>query len=312
MAPLFVEAPDGLGIRLPRSGFKASGQGAAEAQNERGFVVRGGQAFAWTVERIRETDDGLLLIGQAFHGWSVDERLAEGIDGAKKLEYFVIMAKALATLAAVDNLPSPLRSAGVLLSQEGDVLILPPRLVARALTGLDPAEAGSTLVDLRSPLEGKGEASFFLAQLLYRSLSGKRAFAPAAPGRESPSASEEFVPLALLLPGLDGELSDLVDRVLAGATPIGPSDWIAILGSAGERGFFRGLSGDDIRLFETRRQAVERAISRRSSRRTFFRKRGSLLVGVAVVTLAVGIFTGSILAGRSGRPDLSSLSPPAL
>lgn len=307
-----------LAIRVGGGASRPSGQALSSLLGARGCMVRHGRVEAWRAEGAAETETGVFLYGPAFEGRGLDDASeppndpAGGVDAA--FDSLLAAASGLVLAAGQDMLPRGLVAEGVLLGEGGDILILPPEPILRAMKAAENDTRKHAPGFPRSPRAetSDAEAAFLLAQLIYRAASGESAYAPGGTaageaGREL--ASGGFVPLALRSPRLDAELAELVDATLAEPGPESLGRLRDALAAARGRGWLRSLTAAEEEAASRRLAAARAALDARRRRETFVRKRGGILIGaaVAVVLLLVGALT--VADARRGKPDYSALSP---
>ena len=304
-----------LALRLSSGAVKGSGSALAAAMSEEGFLVPSGVARAviWKFDGIAQDGEGVFLFGPSFEGLSLDD--AGGIRDGMPLLF--IVARALASLASEGKLPRSLVSSGVLVSTakdadgSGSVLILPPAAVAKALSARGPEARAAAASRLASPLsKGPGaDASFVLAQAAYRIATGKSAFDREAAEPGSLAGTRRYSTAAeLAAPRLDRSLAALIDKALDDPNRVGLGDWVEALGGAASA-WERKLSADEEAELGRRRVSVESEKAKALKRDAFFRKRGGLLVVVAVALLLVGFAVADFARAQRGKPDYSALPP---
>jgi hypothetical protein len=312
---------DKLALLFPAGALKGAGAALAAAMNEGGFLVRpdsagavgGGSVVAhWRFENLIQEGEGALLLGPDFAGRSIDE--AEGV--MEGMPLLLATARALAALVAEGALPRGIVSSGILVALPGAgeeaVLVLPPTAVARALSARGPDARSKAVARLASPLAtgAEADASFLLAQAAYRYATGKNAFEreAAEPGSAAGSARYSAA-AALAAPRLDPALASLVDLALADPNGVPLSSWVASLEAAAASGWEHELSAADEAESSRRRAAYEAVSLKKRARADFFRKRGGILIAIAVALAAIAFVAGDMIRAQRDKPDFSALPP---
>ena len=147
---IFAREPGRLGIRIPRSAWKAAGHSASAAMRQKGILVSQGQLSEWVADDQHQVDDEVVCSGPGFDGFSLEELLHAGLDETTMIQRLAAVARILSRLDHETSLPANLpaglpagiQSAGILVSASGDVLILPPALVSRAAARTRKSEIG--------------------------------------------------------------------------------------------------------------------------------------------------------------------------
>lgn len=301
---IFVREPGRLGIRIPRSAWKAAGHSASTAMRQKGTLVSQGQLSDWVVDDMRQVDDELICYGPGFDGLSLEELFNKGLDEATLLQRLAAAARALHRLET--SLPSGIQSAGILVAADGDVLVLPPALVSRAAartqSGEGPTPESNPAIAASVLLAGT------LRRLYLSKVSVDTDSASKAGDRRK---GDPFVPLGLIAPSLYPKLAILADRAMDQITS-SPSlaDWARAYDEAGKNKYQRKLSTEELANLELQLKAAETKVGKRLSRKRFITKRGGFLAALAIT--AVVIASIAIFDRPPPGPDLSELGPEAL
>jgi hypothetical protein len=311
-----VEGERKLALGFPAGSFKGAGSALADGLREEGRLVSLGSSTPWRFESIHQDESGAYLVGPDFEGPSLDEAFASASSPDVFLERLLSLSKALSLLVAEDSLPRGLISPGILLSPPGEdscaTLLLPPNTAAKALVSRGPEARADALARLISPRSDcpEADASFLLAQAAYRALAGQGAYQREAADASAVSPSRRYtISTALVSPRLDGALSSLIDTALDDPKSVPLDSWIAALEAARAAGWFRAIDPDEEASLRRQREAVEAEAEKRRRRSEFLRKKGGILIGVAIGLAAVGIFAGSMIRSQKDKPDYSWLSP---
>jgi hypothetical protein len=297
-----------LAIRFPRAALRGAGAAMSSALTEEGRLVpERGSSVPWRFESVLQDEEGALILGPDFLGRSLDE--ARGIEEGMPL--LLRVARALAALAADSTLPRGIVSSGLLVSDRGDVLALPPNAIAKALSASGAESRAAAVARVKSPLStgSEADASFLLAQATYRIASGKNPFErEAGEAGGTAGTGQGRVPTGLAAPQLDLRLAGLVDRTLADPTSVRLSEWLAALEAAAEA-WKRELSSAEAAELGERRVAFEAGALAAARRATFFRKKGGILIAAAVAAVALALIGGDIARADRDKPNFSILAP---
>ena len=305
---IFAREPGRLGIRIPRSAWKAAGHSASTAMRQKGILVSQGQLADWIAADTRQVDDEVICYGPGFDGSSLEELLHSGLGEEKRLQRLAAAARALNQLDSQTILPADIQSAGILVSADGDVLILPPALISRAAartrTGERPTPEDNPAI----------AASAILAGILRRIFQPQVASNPDMPDDSETSLrrkGDPFVPLGLIAPHLDPKLATLADRAMDQNTG-SPflDDWARAFDEAGKNKYFRKIADDEIACKAQQRQAIETKVARKLAFKRFVTKRSGLLTSLAIAVVVIA--TIAIFDRPAPGPDLSELDPEAL
>jgi hypothetical protein len=276
-----------------------------------GWRVGGGAITRWALEGVTEFEGATWLYGPHAAGISLEKTLAGPI-----AEALPLLARLVAALAALmrNGIPLfPLQADAVLFCDDGDVLFLPPAVVReiRDLTAFSATR--DTYESLNHPdLEGEPLASFSIAVMLYRLLTGRFPFT----GESAEEIHERARKLAVVppdafAPTLAPEISAAVMEGLGrqGTAPPSIEEWDRRLSDWQGREFSRAVSPA---LAEKARQAAGslRAGSEKVfRRRVFWEKHWKTAVIAAAAAIVLAALLGSIL-GSALRPRITRGFPP--
>ncbi len=299
----------GISLVFPRSSIKGMAGAMAASLTEEGSRVSASlHREVWRFESIEDRGDTTRLSGPRFEGRLLDSAgsLEEGLDLVRSA------ARALEFLSREGHLQRGLVSTGILIGQDGGVLVLPAGPVARALAAAGPEEraaAAARLVHPRST-SAESDAVFLLAQAAYKFASGRAPYPrEAAEVSSSAPPTPPVLSAKLAAPRLKPELVSLIDRSLAEPASVNLLEWRVALDEAAERGWLRNLTPDEgTELARLREETIQKA-QRKDAVSTFFRKYGLMLGGIAVGAALLALITVSTIRARNDGPNLSSFSP---
>jgi hypothetical protein len=299
-----------LALRLPAGALKGAGSVLAAAMSEEGRLVPPGaeESRPWNFETLVQDESGALLVGPSFDGGSLDE--AKGL--ADGMPLLLLVARALRKLSDASLLPRALVSPGLLASASGEVLLLPPLATAKSLASSGAEARARAAARLSSSLSNgpEADASFTLAQAAYRLAIGSGAFEEMAaePGTVA-VPSHRAIAASLAAPSLDHGLAAAIDGALADPRRVSLGAWVAALEAAAGRGWEREISVEEAGELDRRRDLALAEDRSRRKRASFWRRRGGLVVAVAVAVVAIGLVAGDILRAQNDKPDYSWLTP---
>jgi hypothetical protein len=321
---IFARETGRLGIRIPRSAWKAAGHSASVAMRQKGTLIHQGQFSDWVADDLRQVEDEVICLGPGFEGLSLEELLEAKLDRTILLQRLASVARALHRLDHESILPVGIQSAGILVAANGDVLVLPPALItraaARARKGEGPGPESQPAIAASIILAGILRRIFLhqaerntgsTNEAAMNSGSNNNAVEIASADTEDRRKGDPFVPLGLIAPRLEPGLATLADRGMEQpATPPSLDDWNRAFEEAGKKKYFRDLPHDELLKLELERKTAEIRTGKKLARKRFLAKRGSLLTGLAITAV---IIAGIAIFDRPAPgPDLSELEPEAL
>lgn len=315
------------------------------------IVAPDGVIRDWMPEGVSAPEGVMLVYGPDFTGRSLLEILedADPLDPVRSvLRARRSLRESSVTAPQADGdlprrrVPSlELIPAGTLVGEDGSVLFLPERLVARALESLVPLARLDGAIRWHHPdLSGKEAWAFADAVLAYRTLCGKDAF----PGADEDAVRNDMrdscaLPARMACPGLDNAFAELLDAALKGEigaarnsrAPVSnqktkkPSSGMqpdaqrpsadAIMEALGEPGsggmerFIHALSPIGLADLENEKTRYLKSAGAAIGAKRFTKKHSTILmVGLASLVALVFIVRG-ILVSRSERPNTIGLLP---
>jgi len=301
--PILVREKDHLSIIASRAGFKVSSHALAAALHDEGMLVLGSVITPWRAMEMHDTGDTILLSGPDFDGMPVDELISSDLDKDAILQRLGNVAKALGVLHSSGRLPKGILPEGILVSADGNVLVLPPVIVARAASasGRNLAAYGGGTSGMLPPSSTDAwiTASRLLAVAVYRVVAGDpdKAF----------SSDVSFIPLTLVDPRVDPALATLVGSALADPATVKPEDWDKAFDAAGQNGFFQTISDSELRIAARLRNAAETRSRKMETRKRLIRRWGApASITFAIIVTVVSL---SLIGGPDKGPDYKSMEP---
>ena len=304
---------------MPRLGalVGASARGTAltrilSLKGSPGWLVSGQAVSTWQCEGITEQEGAVYLYGPHVSGISLASLLYRPLTEA--LPFLSRLVDALILLSAKGIPPFPLQTDGVLFSEQGAVLFLPPLLLREIRELSTFAVTSESYESLNHPdLKGEALSSFSIAVLLYRISSGRFPFTgESAEEMHERSRKLELVPPAFLVPELASEISRTVMQAMGRAGPgaVSLEQWRARLAEWQSGQLFRSLSAAEkeklLHDAGTRREGSEKSFRRR----VFWQRNWKTAAVITISAIVAGAVLGSIIANAL-KPRLTRGFPPA-
>ncbi|WP_028974626.1 hypothetical protein [Spirochaeta cellobiosiphila] len=162
-------------------------------------------------------------------------------------------------------------------------------------------------------LEKENNLSFSLGILAYELLSGESPY----PGKDledlrARMRESKLVPLSYLVPGVDPQLAQFVDRSLSG--PVRPTvlEWQELLDSLKGKELVTPLEEEKAHVLRTKGEQRKIQREKRWSRKLFFRKYKLPMVIISIVVLILGSITGTIIKSALEPPQTAGMTPKAV
>jgi hypothetical protein len=276
-----------------------------------GWLVKDGTIRDWSFEGITERDGVALLYGSFLDGAPLSASLAEPL--AEVLPLLARVARGLALLAERGVRPFAIQTDAVILGSSGEVLFLPPE-ICREIRDLRTFEANrETFEAINHPdLRGLSMASFTLASILYRSVTGRYPFQGAdAEELHEQERKLEVQPPSRVVPELIPEVSEAIMAGLGRSKkpPMRVDEWAGLLSGWQSKELVRPLSTEEkarlIRMAGERREGSEKSFRRRM----FWEKNWKLVLIIVAAVAVAGVVLGSIL-GNVFAPRSTHGFPP--
>jgi hypothetical protein len=262
-----------------------------------GWIAGRGSVREWRFEGLMEKDGSALLYGPHLAGISLGAVLELPLP--KALPYLSLLVGALGLLSERSVPWFALQSDAVLFAESGEVLFLPPD-ITREIRDLSTfALNRDTYESINHPdLKGEARASFSVASLLYRVITGRFPFT----GNDAEELHEQarkldFDAPAGIVPELAQEVSTLVMAGLGRSRrpAVSLAEWAERLETWQKQALFRVLAPEEKE--KSRREAgTRRQTSEKSFRRRMFWEKNWKIIGiVAFVVVATAAGIGSIV-----------------
>jgi hypothetical protein len=300
------------GTRYLGASLGQTGQGTAftrilALKTAPGWHVQGKTVKEWRFVGITEQEKTVFFYGPLESGTTLEEVLALPLP--KALPFLARLAESLALLSERSVPWFPLQTDAILFTAGDGVLFLPPP-VFQELRDLRPFEQNrDTWEYITHPdLKGESRASFSIASMLYRVITGRFPISGADAEEIHEQARKlDILPPARVVPELLPEISALVMAGLGRARrgPVKMDEWASELEAWKAKRLYRVLGAEEKEKAEREGQAVRQQSERGFRRRVFWQKNWKLIAIIAAVVIVVGIVGGSmaknILAPRVTR-----------
>jgi hypothetical protein len=263
-----------------------------------GWFVRGSEIREWRFEGVKEHQGTLYLCGPHASGTMLAE--VQSMPLARALPYLARLAAALSLLFERKMGWFPLQADAILLTDDQAVLFLPPEIL-REIRDLQTFQANrDTYESLNHPdLEGELQASFGLASILYRVVTGRFAIT----GANSEEIHEQARKLAIVppvrrIPELSPEVSDLImaglGRGKSGAATL--AEWSKKLVDWQSGELFLTITAEEKARALSDAETWEKGSARNFRRGRFWEKNWKIVAIAAAGVVILGAVLGSILS----------------
>ena len=272
-----------------------------------GWRVGRSEVSGWGFEGVMESEGATWLFGPPAAGVPMESVLALPL--ADALPLMARLAAALVTLERRGIPLFPLQTDAVAFCDNGDVLFLPPAIMAeiRALSTFDVTR--DTYEALNHPdLTGEPGASFSIAVILYRLVTGRFPFTgESAEEIHGRARKLEVVPPGSLVPALAPEISFAVMEGLGGVGPANArlEQWSKRLSAWQSAEIFRALSPVQeekaVQDAGNRRAGAEKGYRRRVFWEKYWKTAAIAAAGTVILAAVLGSFIGNALKPRLTR-----------
>ena len=277
-----------------------------------GWFIQGVEIREWRFEGVKEQEGALYLYGPPSSGTMLAEVLSQPLTRA--LPYLARLAQAWSLLSEKKVGWFPLQADAILFTDDEAVLFLPPE-IHREIRGLRTFAANrDTFESFNHPdLKGEALASFGIASILYRVVTGRFAITgPDAEEIHEQARKLSITPPARLVPDLVPEVSDFIMAGLGRGRrgPVTLAEWSKKLVEWQSGELFITLSAEDRARALNDVEAREKGSTRSFRRRMFWEKNWKLVAIVAAGVIALGAVLGSILGNVLAPRVTRGYAPP--
>ncbi|MDR3167575.1 MAG: hypothetical protein LBT93_06495 [Treponema sp.] len=262
----------------------------------------------------------MVIWGPAFEGDRLDRIVSDDKRKDEALSAVINWIRSRLVLEAREHPPYPW-PAGALCGNEGEILFPPDRLIRRSIEAEGP---GSWLNGaerwIHPDLKGSEATVFAAGALLYRIFCGEAPFS----NEDIDVVREDmregvFVPCRLMAPGLDTNLSTLIDRAIA-PIPKGQGEknrptldqFILFFESGGPKkraDYFQPLDPGELASLKAEKEQFQKKKKLTVNTRRFMVRNNIIILGILLGLLGAGLVTGSIIKSRAELPTTQGMEP---
>jgi hypothetical protein len=272
-----------------------------------GWRVGSGAVSRWELEGVTESEGAAWLYGPHAAGVPLEEALALPLGDALPL-----LSRLVAALNALvrDGIPLfPLQADAVIFCDNGDVLFLPPAVMREIRDMTTFALTRDTYETLNHPdLDGQPRASFSIAVMLYRLITGRYPFTGESPEEIHERARKlAVVPPDGFAPALAPEISAAVMEGLGrqGSESVTLEEWSRHLAAWQAMELFRTVSSAQeekaLLAAGSRRAGSERVYRRRVFWEKHWKTAAIAAAAAAILAALLGSILGNVLKPRLTR-----------
>ena len=276
-----------------------------------GWLVRADEVGQWRFEGITEQGGTVSLYGPHVAGTLLESILQKPL--ATALPFLLRLVRALMLLSEKAIPRFPLQADAVLFTDSGSVLFLPPE-VLREIRGRSPfAVIRDSFESLNHPdLQGDACASFTIAVLLYRIITGRFPFSGAdAEELHEQSRKLEVVPPDRTVPDLSPEISRAVMEGLGRTRQGGLSleEWGRRLSAWQSAELFRSLGSAEKENALRDAGILAKGSQTSFRRRMFWEKNWKTGAVIAAVVIVLGAAVASVVGNAMKPRPTKGFSP---
>jgi len=279
------------GIRGSHHALKA----LTAMKNEPGYIVRGSVIEDWRFLGFTRLDGEVFLYGPYLEGRSLEEVLEMKPDHALPLLRRLVQALALLKERSVGLFS--FESDSVLFLDDGGVFFLPRPIMEKISISGSEAHRIRTCESITHPyLENESRASFTVAVLLYRVLTGEFSFMDdTVEGIRDKIRNLDVVSPHLARPEVRKEVSRVIMSVFDKSGTYSLEDWERIITDWIEQGVFRDVTiAEREELLAKARERKDRT-ERAFKSKLFWEKNGRLVLIVTGIVIAAGFIVGGFV-----------------
>jgi hypothetical protein len=331
--PVEVEGTRALGFDTGLSARSFAQAKLAQFITEPGLIVRPGDIALWQASGVREIAadgnpvDGNLVGGNPVGGkqtmvvWGplfAGERLDLLLNNAPQDQALAAISAWLQAVLTLQNNPrftAPLWPCAALLAKEerDGIFFAPPSLVQRCMMAAADSESY-----VHPDLHGMEAVAFTAAVMLYRLFAGTLPFSATDRSLLHQDMREgNFLPVHFAVPGLDGQLSSLIQNALAGkrddgavvnraAIPVKLSTVLRTISHASA--LVRPLSEADTLLLEKGKNQFLKINTATVRTKRFVMRNMAMLLGILAAITAVSLIIFTVIKTRADLPTTAGMN----
>ena len=277
-----------------------------------GFIVGETGMDPWTIQGFSEVETSLYLYGPLVG--EIPESflyLLETSVTSTLPPKFVLFTRRLAAYFKEGHTYEKLYPQGIFFFSDGRTLFLPEPILQKSLA-LKPAEERFRFYEPYNhpDLTGEENASFFLGCIAYRLLTGSLPYwAESEETLHTHMRELPPLPASLARPGIREEVSSFIQQALTGKEKPPLSLWVEKVEAWNRTPLIETVSDTEIDL--RRKQAVQfqKETSRAYTRRQFWQKHRTRVIGISILALILGYFGYEALSNALKPPRTLGFTP---
>ncbi len=287
-----------LGVATGVRGGSFAVRKLSQGTNVHGWIVRDGNVERWNTSGLTEHSGSVYVYGPWVSGYP----LRDAIDGEpyNALEALERLSNALQTAEQHDIVPPYLHLRGVLLLDDGGILLLPQSVVESIRDQQDEESLREEFDYFNHPDErGPANVSFAIAALSYRITTGTWPFdLEDDADRHTMVREQSLLEPSLVRPEIREDISDSLYRTLSCEHVPDFSEWPALLHDWREGGITREISEDERSRIEAKAQQKRKQMFQQFTRRERVRKHWKQALVAIIAVIVVGTIPGTMISNR--------------
>jgi hypothetical protein len=281
----------------------------AGQRRQSGWIIRRDEVHDWKPLGFVEREGRVHVYGPFAKGQFLEDALDGG--PAEQLAALERVAHALATLERLEVPMFPFHTRTIILLEDGGVLVLPTDIMQAIREHQDYAARIRRMERFNHPdRDNEQNVGFALAAAAYRAITGIYPYD--SDDEETLHArvrAESHIRAKHRDVEIKDDVSDALDRELAGDSPTPPDEWASRLNAWRKEGVRQSLTEEERDRRETAaKQAVER-LERGFKRREMVRKKGRTALIIAAIVIVVATIPGTIIRNAL-QPRATAGLPP--
>ncbi|MFP4642895.1 MAG: hypothetical protein ACLFM0_00915 [Spirochaetales bacterium] len=297
-----------LGVATGLRGGSFAVRKLSQGTNVHGWIIHDGSVERWNTGGLTEHSGSVYVYGPYMSGYPLRDAI-EG-DTETALDALERVATALQTAEQHDIVPSALHLRGVLLLDDGGVLLLPREVVELIREQQDEDSLREEFDYLNHPDErGPGNISFALAALSYRVIAGSWPFdLKDEADRHTMVREQSLLEPSLVYPEIRKDISDLLYQTLSSEHVPGFDEWASLLHEWRTDGVKREISDEERTRILAAAEQKRKQLFQQFTRREKVRKHWKQALVVIVAVIVVGTIPGTMISNRLEPPKTAGFT----
>ncbi len=297
-----------LGVATGVRGGSFAVRKLSQGTNVHGWIIRNGSVERWATSGLTEHSGSVYVYGPWVSGYPLRDAIERETDTA--LEALERLATALQTAEQHDIVPSYLHLRGVLLLEDGGVLLLPQSVVDSIRDQQDEEDLRNEFDYFNHPDErGPANISFAIAALSYRIITGTWPFdVDDEADRHTMVREQSLLEPSLVKPEIREDVSEVLYRALSSEQTPGFEEWSPLLHEWRAGGFTRELSEEERSRILARREQKRKQMFQQFTRREKVRKHWKQALVVIVAVIVVGTIPGTMISNHLAPRETAGFS----